>query len=53
MKELEGGRAEEIALLQQVQEMKQGLTNAASKADASDVQIMLQTMVLRLSFLIH
>ena len=47
MRELEGGRAEQIALLKQVQEMKQGITDAASKAHTSDVEIMRKKMLLR------
>ena len=47
MRELEGGRAEQMALLKQVQEMKQGITDAASKAHTSDVEIMRKKMLLR------
>ena len=47
MRELEGGRAEQTALLKQVQEMKQGITDAASKEHSNDVQIMRKKMLLR------
>ncbi len=47
MRELEGGRAEQMALLKQVQEMKQGITDAASKEHSNDVQIMRKKMLLR------
>ena len=47
MRELEGRRAEQMALLKQVQEMKQGITDAASKAHTSDVEIMRKKMLLR------
>ena len=47
MRELEGGRAEQMALLKQVQEMKQGRTDAASKEHSNDVQIMRKKMLLR------
>ena len=40
-----------MALLQQGQEMKQGITNAASKADTSDVQSMLQTTFIKLDLI--
>ena len=46
MRELEGGRAEQMALLKQVQEIKQGITDAASKAHTSDVEIMRKKMLL-------
>jgi hypothetical protein len=47
LRELEGGRAEQMALLKQVQEMKQGITDAASKEHSNDVQIMRKKMLLR------
>ena len=47
MRELEGGRAEQMALLKQVEEMKKGITDAASKAHTSDVEIMRKKMLLR------
>ncbi len=37
MKELEGGRADQMALLKQVKEMKKGITAAASKEHSNDV----------------
>jgi hypothetical protein len=40
LRELEGGRAEQMALLKQVEEMKKGITDAASKEHSNDVQIM-------------
>ena len=47
MRELEGGRAEQMALLKKVEEMKKGITDAASKAHTSDVEIMRKKMLLR------
>ena len=47
MRELEGGRAEQMALLKQVEEMKKGITDAASKEHSNDVQIMRKKMRLR------
>jgi len=47
MRELEGGRAEQMALLKQVEEMKKGITDAASKEHSNDVQIMRKKMLLR------
>ena len=47
MRELDGGRAEQMALLKQVEEMKKGITDAASKAHTSDVEIMRKKMLLR------
>ncbi len=47
VRELEGGRAEQMALLKQGQELKQGITDAASKAHTSDVEIMRKKMLLR------
>ena len=47
MRELEGGRAEQMALLKQVEEMKKGITDAASKEYSNDVQIMRKKMLLR------
>ena len=47
LRELEGGRAEQMALLKQVEEMKKGITDAASKAHTSDVDIMRKKMLLR------
>jgi len=47
LRELEGGRAEQMALLKQVEEMKKGITDAASKEHSNDVQIMRKKMLLR------
>ena len=47
MREREGGRAEQMALLKQVEEMKKGITDAASKEHSNDVQIMRKKMLLR------
>ena len=47
MRELEGGRAEQMDLLKQVEEMKKGITDAASKEHSNDVQIMRKKMLLR------
>ena len=47
LKELEGGRAEQASLIKQVQELKQGITETASKEHRNDVEIMRKKMLLR------
>ena len=47
LKELEGGRAEQASLIKQVQELKQGISETASKEHRNDVEIMRKKMLLR------
>ena len=47
LKELEGGRAEQASLIKQVQELKQGISETASKKHRNDVEIMRKKMLLR------
>ena len=47
MKELEGGRAEQASLIKQVEDMKKGIAETASKEHRNDVEIMRKKMLLR------